>query len=84
MAKIIDGVIQVQVNANLHVDEATFKACMSLIKIYAAERDITAMVVRFISEEENWLGYEVTGIRREDKMSHCPLCYQDIKREVQT
>lgn len=84
MPKIIDGAIQVQVNANLHVDEATFKACMSLIKIYATERDMTAMLVRFIPEEEHWLGYEVAGIRREDEMLHCPLCYQDIKREVQT
>ena len=77
MAKIVDGQIQIQANLGIHVDEETFRVCMSLIKMYAKERDINAMLVRF--NDDFYLGYEVNGIKNESEISYCPLCYQEVK-----
>lgn len=79
MAKIIDGAIQVQVNAQIHVDDQTFNTCMNLIKIYAKERNMNAMVVKF--DDDMYLGYEVNGIFEDsEKLTYCPLCNREAKK----
>lgn len=76
MERILEDAIQLEVNASLHVDDATANTCMALLRIWLKEKDVDAMIIQL--DERSSTGYVCELIYNTD-LAWCPYCKRDYE-----
>lgn len=81
MARLFEEAIQIEVKANLSIDEPTVNLCLGLLRIYAKQNGYKNMLIKF--DDAFLSGWRMDAFPDREDLYFCPLCGADLERKVQ-